>query len=58
MSKMGNYVVGLQEHSTYQDGWEAADRGEIRHCFILRGVDREAWMLGYDARKLEDTNNG
>lgn len=54
MSKMGNHVVALQEHPTYQDGYMAADRGEPRHCFVLTGYDCDAWLLGYDARKNED----
>lgn len=49
MSKIGNHVVGLQERETYRDGWQAAERGEPRHCFVLTGLDRDAWMLGYDA---------
>lgn len=54
MSRIGNYVVDLMSYSTYRDGYMAADRGEIRHCFVLTGNDRDAWMLGYDHRKQED----
>ena len=28
MSKIGNYVVGLQESADYQFGWQSAERGE------------------------------
>jgi hypothetical protein len=53
MSKIGNHVVELQERPAYQEGWRAAERGETRHGFMLTGVDREAWMLGFDACKTE-----
>ncbi len=48
MSRVGDYRIGLQERPEYQDGRCAADRGEIRHCFVLTGDARDAWLLGYD----------
>ena len=38
----------LQDQPEYQDGWTARERGEPKHCFVLTGDARDAWMLGWD----------
>jgi hypothetical protein len=57
MSKIGNYVVGLQERPEYKQGWEAFEVGGVRCDNVFTGeLDYEqrveAWYLGFDDAKL------
>lgn len=50
MSKIGHYVVELQERPEYRQGWEAAERDAPRKTF-LKGQAEVAWLMGYDASR-------
>jgi hypothetical protein len=39
MSKMGNYVVELQESDDFRFGWESAERGEPSPDWPTNGLD-------------------
>ncbi len=51
MSKIGNYVVSLQESDAYHEGYTAGQTGKhliVPDLYNQRSADREAWTLGWN----------
>ncbi len=53
MSRMINKIMTLEESPYYELGYRSADRNEPRYQPYLTGIDREAWLFGFDTRKHE-----
>lgn len=53
MGAVGQWRVELQGRAEYADGAAAFGRGEPRHCFILTGDARQAWLIGWDDARDE-----
>lgn len=57
MSKIGSYVVSIQERPEYKQGWAAYEACGVRLDTVFTGeIDYEervkAWYQGYDDAKL------